>query len=222
MYDSDIGRWLGVDPKAEKRFDFSNYNYCSLNPLNRVDLDGALDETLDGWVPDGNGGFKFSESEGATTAKWIVQEGEHKGQIANGNKDGSISYETLTSNEFNFEEKKSDTKNHDPVDNAVTIVGAIQNIVAFAAEESKLINSTTASKIAYVGAAYTFIDGIHAYKTDNLNTSHIVDASATAVLVGISLFNPVGLTALTIYGGVRLIAGPSIDKFLNEKLPFKP
>jgi len=39
-YDARIGKWLGVDPMAEKYPDSSPYNYCSGNPLRYVDPTG--------------------------------------------------------------------------------------------------------------------------------------------------------------------------------------
>lgn len=40
MYDSQIGRWLGVDPMAEKYYSSSPYIYCGNNPINRIDPNG--------------------------------------------------------------------------------------------------------------------------------------------------------------------------------------
>ena len=40
LYDNGLGRWFGVDPKAEKYFDFTPYNYCANNPSLFVDPNG--------------------------------------------------------------------------------------------------------------------------------------------------------------------------------------
>lgn len=39
-YDSRTGRWLTVDPKADKYPSWSPYNYCQNNPLKNVDPNG--------------------------------------------------------------------------------------------------------------------------------------------------------------------------------------
>ena len=49
-YDSRIGRWMSVDPLAEKFPDVSSYQFTHNNPINRVDIDGAIDWPLKGNV----------------------------------------------------------------------------------------------------------------------------------------------------------------------------
>ncbi|MFO8055501.1 MAG: RHS repeat-associated core domain-containing protein [Bacteroidales bacterium] len=44
MYDPALARWHMVDPVAEEREWLSSYNFCSLNPISRTDLTGALDD----------------------------------------------------------------------------------------------------------------------------------------------------------------------------------
>ena len=39
-YDSATGRWLSIDPKANKYPGWSPYNYCLNNPLRNIDPDG--------------------------------------------------------------------------------------------------------------------------------------------------------------------------------------
>jgi RHS repeat-associated protein len=43
LYDPQIGRWHDTDPLAEIRNSLSSYSYCSNNPINRIDPNGALD-----------------------------------------------------------------------------------------------------------------------------------------------------------------------------------
>jgi len=43
LYDSELGRWLQVDPMTEKRFGITPYNYCQNNPLTRIDPNGLTD-----------------------------------------------------------------------------------------------------------------------------------------------------------------------------------
>ncbi|MBN1968305.1 MAG: hypothetical protein JW870_02960, partial [Candidatus Delongbacteria bacterium] len=44
FYMPDLPRFGQVDPFAEERYPLSTYNYCSLNPTNRVDPTGLLDD----------------------------------------------------------------------------------------------------------------------------------------------------------------------------------
>jgi RHS repeat-associated protein len=46
FYDSDLGRFLSVDPLAAKRSWVSPYNYVQNNPVLRVDPTGALDHNI--------------------------------------------------------------------------------------------------------------------------------------------------------------------------------
>ena len=46
MYDASVGRWFVVDPLAEKVNNKSIYNFCSNNPINRIDIDGMLDDDI--------------------------------------------------------------------------------------------------------------------------------------------------------------------------------
>ena len=41
-YDSGVGRWLAVDPMADKYPGWSPYNYCANNPVKYTDPDGRL------------------------------------------------------------------------------------------------------------------------------------------------------------------------------------
>ena len=45
-YDAALGRWHVVDPLSEKDYFNSPYNYCSNNPIIRVDKDGKIWETI--------------------------------------------------------------------------------------------------------------------------------------------------------------------------------
>ncbi|MBU3664031.1 MAG: hypothetical protein FGM41_12665, partial [Bacteroidetes bacterium] len=44
--DPQLGRFLSVDPMAQERPSWTPYNFCSDNPINRIDPDGRLDDIV--------------------------------------------------------------------------------------------------------------------------------------------------------------------------------
>ncbi|MCD6201739.1 MAG: RHS repeat-associated core domain-containing protein [Bacteroidales bacterium] len=58
-YDPQLGRWWSVDPLGEERIQLSPFNFLQNNPINRIDLDGRLD---DGYM-DMDGNYKWFDAE---------------------------------------------------------------------------------------------------------------------------------------------------------------
>jgi RHS repeat-associated protein len=46
-YDPALGRWMNIDPLAERRIEWSQYAYCLNNPVLRFDPNGLTDFTFD-------------------------------------------------------------------------------------------------------------------------------------------------------------------------------
>ncbi|MFN3756504.1 MAG: RHS repeat domain-containing protein [Flavobacterium sp.] len=46
-YEPSIGRWVNIDPLADRRYEVNPYNYVQNSPLFRFDPDGLTDFTLD-------------------------------------------------------------------------------------------------------------------------------------------------------------------------------
>ena len=46
MYDAALGRFMTVDPLAEKYYPMSPYGYCLNNPIKFIDADGRLQEFI--------------------------------------------------------------------------------------------------------------------------------------------------------------------------------
>lgn len=68
MYDASLGKWMTVDPMAEKNYALTPYHYCGNNPVTRVDADGMLDD----WYASGSGALLWLDRQD----KQVVLNGE--------------------------------------------------------------------------------------------------------------------------------------------------
>lgn len=103
FYDPQVGRFTTVDPMAHIRESLSPYNYCSNNPILRVDPDGALDEPVYG----SDGTYRGNTKEGFT-GQVIIYDGD---------KDFSKmgAYDLLYDESFNVANQRGDANTYDRV-----------------------------------------------------------------------------------------------------------
>ena len=80
-YDSEIGRFLAVDPMAGERYWLTPYNFVQCNPINRIDPTGALD-----WKPDEDGNLIAEKGDNtASLAKFLGVSIENANRVLNRN-----------------------------------------------------------------------------------------------------------------------------------------
>ncbi len=78
----DNFRWTTIDPRAEERYSLSPYNYCSLNPINRIDPDGMLDDEWDYDVETSEMEWKSDKGGSETQYVNIKQDGKQIGEAS--------------------------------------------------------------------------------------------------------------------------------------------
>lgn len=105
-YDPALGRWMNIDPMAEKYIMFSPYNYVGSNPIVRTDPTGK------DWFTDKKGNQTYNKDLTKDNASTILNKGQHYSgttateKVSNDagnytltyNKDGSISSSNPTEN----------------------------------------------------------------------------------------------------------------------------
>ncbi|CAM1362586.1 hypothetical protein TPENAI_30048 [Tenacibaculum litopenaei] len=101
-YDAALGRWMNLDPLAEKYYEYTPYNYVGSNPIIRTDPTGM------DWYTDKDGNYHFNPELNEENSKEILKKGQkyvgqekflfrstYKGQGVGGqsymlNSDGSV------------------------------------------------------------------------------------------------------------------------------------
>ncbi|SFG50996.1 RHS repeat-associated core domain-containing protein [Prevotella sp. KH2C16] len=99
MYDASIGRWMSMDPLAEKYYHVSPYAYCLDNPVSLIDPDGMRVD----WYKDKDDTFQYSpnvhsQKDLAQGQRYIgksFKSRTHRG-IASYRSDGSILFSNET------------------------------------------------------------------------------------------------------------------------------
>ena len=86
FYDGQLGRFHSVDPMTHEREWLSPYNFCSLNPINRVDPNGALDD----WYETPEGEKKYDEN--IHSAKDLKEKGIEGNYLGKTYKEGDNYY----------------------------------------------------------------------------------------------------------------------------------
>jgi RHS repeat-associated protein len=92
-YDPALGRWINIDPLAEKKFDFTPYRYAYNNPMKFIDPDGMLE---DDYGVDKDGNFQLLKPTGDDFDRvYVLDDNGNKKDLKDKNGKDIKDYETV-------------------------------------------------------------------------------------------------------------------------------